>query len=113
MPGDWLPIGGRRVYLVEAGGEDPKAPAVILLHGRELIASKKVESFHQGITTKDGELFEEAARCFIFCNGDGGRHQHGAGIHALVHLHDGDTRLFIPGENSPLNGGSPPVPGQE
>ncbi len=33
LPGDWLPIGGRRVYLVEAGPVDPAAPAVILLHG--------------------------------------------------------------------------------
>ena len=33
LPGDWLPVGGRRVYLVEAGPTDPGAPVVVLLHG--------------------------------------------------------------------------------
>jgi len=33
LPGDWLPVGGKRVYLVEAGPRDPGAPAVVLLHG--------------------------------------------------------------------------------
>ena len=33
LPGDWLPVGGKRVYLVEAGPEDPGTPAVVLLHG--------------------------------------------------------------------------------
>ncbi len=33
LPGDWLPVRGRRVYLVEAGPKDPGAPVVVLLHG--------------------------------------------------------------------------------
>jgi pimeloyl-ACP methyl ester carboxylesterase len=33
LPGDWLPVGGKRVYLVEAGPADRSAPAVVLLHG--------------------------------------------------------------------------------
>ncbi|MDP3939682.1 MAG: alpha/beta fold hydrolase [Deltaproteobacteria bacterium] len=33
LPGDWLPVSGKRVYLVESGPKDPGTPAIVLLHG--------------------------------------------------------------------------------
>ena len=97
--------------LVQHGGQG--GVFVVLLLGLE----RPCRNGRDGLTEDAGphsrHTVKQLAAGLLGVNGHLLTDQHIAGVEALIHLHDGDTRLSVPIEDCPLHRGAATVLGQQ
>ena len=75
-----------------------------LRHGAQLAAHEARQRLADQLTGQCGQPLEQLAAGLVLADRQDAPVEHGAGVHADVHLHEADARLAVAADDGPLDG---------